>query len=259
MTVFGITMVRDEEDIIEAIIQHMVEQVDHVIVADNMSTDRTRQILDSFSQITVIDDYDPAYRQSAKMTSLAMVARDSGADYVIPFDADEWWQPMVHGQTLKQVVESVGKDIVVCPMFDHVPTALDDELGHPVDRIGWRRRNRTPLHKVACRTDNTLAIAMGNHQASYAWEPTYDVSDRIVIKHFPYRSKEQFVKKAVTGGRALGLTDLPVDVGAHWRGYAEMIDKHGPEAGYDWYHTHFYSTDPMADGLVYDQVRKLTW
>jgi hypothetical protein len=42
MTVVAVSMVRDEEDIVGATVAHMRSQVDHVIVADNLSTDRTR-------------------------------------------------------------------------------------------------------------------------------------------------------------------------------------------------------------------------
>ena len=68
MTVFGVCMVRDADDIIGPVVQHMMGQVDHVIIADNLSVDGTRDILDSFTgNITVIDDNDPAYRQSEKL------------------------------------------------------------------------------------------------------------------------------------------------------------------------------------------------
>lgn len=76
MTVFGICMAKNEEDIIGPVVEHMMSEVDHVIVADNLSQDNTRSILDSLTgNITVIDDLEPAYRQSEKMTHLAMVAK----------------------------------------------------------------------------------------------------------------------------------------------------------------------------------------
>ena len=84
-------MVRDEVDIIGPVVAHMLGQVDHVIVADNLSVDGTFDVLESFgSQITLVADTDPAYRQSEKMTHLAGVAKSMGADWVVPFDADEW-------------------------------------------------------------------------------------------------------------------------------------------------------------------------
>lgn len=42
MTTIAVTMVKNEQDIVGPIVEHMISQVDHVIVADNLSTDNTR-------------------------------------------------------------------------------------------------------------------------------------------------------------------------------------------------------------------------
>ena len=85
MTTVAVCMARDEADVIGSTVAHMLAQVDAVIVADNLSTDRTREILDqlaggSSGRLVVVEDPDPAYRQSEKMTALALRARlDFGA------------------------------------------------------------------------------------------------------------------------------------------------------------------------------------
>ena len=125
MTVFGICMVRDAEDIIGTVVEHMMNQVDHVIVADNLSKDSTRKILDSLhGNITVIDDNDPSYRQSEKMTALADIAYRRGADYVIPFDADEFW--VARDGTLKDTIELSGVDVLEAQILNYIPTAIDN-------------------------------------------------------------------------------------------------------------------------------------
>ena len=256
MTVFGICMVRDADDIIGPVVQHMMEQVDHVIVADNLSSDGTRDILDSFTgNITVLDDNDPAYRQSEKMTHLAMIAMKEGADHVVPFDADEWWTSK--RGTLKEVIEKSDVDINVAWIYNYVPTGVDwGTIKNPVERIKWRLVDRPSLHKVACRTSNRLTIHMGNHNADYGeYTPTYDDHSLITVRHFPYRNAEQFVEKALVGASALALTDLPYDMGQHWRDYAKYAKKHGREALKDIFREWFYSDDPYKnDRLIYDPV-----
>lgn len=251
MTVFGVCMVRDADDIIGPVVQHMMGQVDHVIIADNLSVDGTRDILDSFTgNITVIDDNDPAYRQSEKMTHLAMMALKAGADYVVPFDADEWWA--ARGGTLKEVIEQDNADINVAWIYDYVPTGVDwDTIDNPIQRMRWRKMDRQPLHKVACRTNPTLTIHMGNHNASYGYEPTYSDEEHIVVKHFPIRTLKQIIDKARKGAGALELTNLPYEVGRHWRDWNNLSDEQFEEA----WKLYWFVDDPYKDpSLFYDPV-----
>jgi len=91
MTTAAVTMVRDEADIVEATVRHMLTQVDVVIVADNRSVDGTREILEGLP-VHLLNDPERGYYQSEKMARLAHMARvEHGADWVVPFDADEWW------------------------------------------------------------------------------------------------------------------------------------------------------------------------
>ena len=88
MTVFGIARVKDEADIIGPVVEHMLTQVDHILVADNASTDGTREILRELP-IEVIDDNEVGYWQEKKTTALAQYARKAGHSWVLPCDADE--------------------------------------------------------------------------------------------------------------------------------------------------------------------------
>ncbi len=251
MTVFGICMAKNEEDIIGPVVEHMMSEVDHVIVADNLSQDNTRSILDSLTgNITVIDDLEPAYRQSEKMTHLAMVAKKEGAKWVVPFDADEWWRSP-HGR-LANVIRDSNFTINIAPLYDHVPTSRDSAEPNPIKRMCWRKLTPTSLHKVACKTSWDLTIHMGNHNASYLnHEPTYDGWDLIEVRHFPIRTIDQVIQKARTGAQALKLTDLPYDVGKHWRDWDNLSDDQFREA----WSLHWFEQDPSQNPeLVYDPV-----
>lgn len=252
MTVFGICMAKNADDIIGPVIEHMLGQVDHIIVADNLSTDRTREILESYP-ITVVDDNDPAYNQSAKTTHLAYVAAQMGADWVVPFDSDEWWFSP-YG-TLNEVIPRSEHNVIAARMYNYFPTALDGDDPDPIKRICWRQAETQDLHKVACATHPSLVIAMGNHHATYFnTRPEYNDTGLILINHFPWRSAEQFVRKGVEGGAAIRLTSLDYDSGRHWRDYANLVDAQGAKALENIYYRDFFQTDPAAAGLVYDPV-----
>lgn len=252
MTVVAVSMVRDEADIIGATVEHMIRQVDHVVVADNLSTDATRSILERLA-CEVLDDDDPGYRQSEKMTALARyAAKEHGADWVVPFDADEWWYSP-HGR-IADVLEAVAPQWLVASadLFDHVATGVDKPHDNPVKRIGWRRTNPVPLSKVACRWRDDLTIEQGNHGARYDGGATV-LAGQLVVRHFPYRSAEQFVRKARNGAQAYAATDLPPDVGAHWRQYGAIAEAHGDEACADIFRQWFWVAEPQHDpGLIYD-------
>lgn len=252
MPTFGIAMVRDESDVIGPVVEKMLEQVDEVIVADNVSTDGTRDILEALP-IIVVEDKEPGYYQSAKMSRLAHLAAEKGATWVVPFDADEVWYAPFH-ERIADLVEGLAPQWLTAEarLYDHVSTSQDPDEPNPLLRLGWRRREPGPMGKVACRIRDDLVINQGNHSATYSGGTTR-FTDHLVIRHFPYRSSEQFARKVRNGAAAYRETDLPVEQGAHWRQYGDILDAHGEAAVKDIYRTWFWSSDPNADAsLIFD-------
>lgn len=248
--VWGISMVRNESDILPSVLGHMTRQVDHVLVADNLSTDDTPDILAAAGVEVVIDD-DPAYRQSEKMTALALQAHANGAAWVVPFDADEIWYCR-GGQTVGDHLRGLDEDVAVAQLLDHWTTDWDDlTIPDPVRRMQWRSPTPGMLPKVACRTSSDLIIGMGNHSAAYN-RPTRHSYNEVMVRHFPYRSVGQFIRKSRQGAAALAATDLHRSIGAHWRQYGRTLDEHGEMALADHYRAHFHFPDPAAALLVHD-------
>lgn len=262
-------MVRDEADIIEFTVGRMLQQVARAIVADNGSTDGTREILDRLAErcpaLTVLDDPETGYYQSRKMSALAERARDEGADWILPFDADEVW--LTHtGERIADVLASLEPSVLVCeaPLFDHVATGHDPNLRNPLRRIGWRRAEQAPLRKVAVRAIQGVTIHQGNHGATFPGIPHPPaVTNALQVRHFPYRSAEQMIRKARNGAQAYAATDLPEDVGGHWRGYGRILHEHGEEALADVFRRYFWRAHPdrpyhvdteRQSPLIYDPV-----
>lgn len=245
--VVGISMVKDEADIVEHTVTRMLNQVDKVIVLDNGSTDGTRDLLAALP-VQVIDDPEPAYYQSRKMSKLAALAADRGADWVVPFDADEaWYSPF--GRIADVLSEQDGAAIATAELYDHVATASDPDAPSPLTRIGWRRRSAAGLPKVACRPRVDVTIHQGNHSADYG----AILAGLLVIRHFPYRSADQFVAKARNGAAAINATDMPTESCAHWRQYGALLEAHGPEVLHDVFREHFWSPAPDQNPeLIFD-------
>ena len=264
----GVSMVRDEEDIIGATVRHLLGQVDAVLIADNRSIDGTRDVLADIERehpgrLVVVDDPDPAYRQSEKMTALATRARlDLGADWIVPFDADEWWYSPF-GRIADVLAGLAAQWLVVpAPLFDHVATGHDPDVVDPTERLGWRCVFPNPLPKVACRWRPDLVIAQGNHDAYYNGGATR-FEELLVVRHFPYRSVEQVVRKVRNGAEAYSAAGntIPATFGQHWREWGQLLETWGPPAIDELFHRWYWRADPTApdtvDGLpalIFDPV-----
>jgi glycosyltransferase involved in cell wall biosynthesis len=270
MTVTAISMVRDEADIVEATVLRMARQVDRVIIADNGSTDGTRKILEHIAgdwdtDVTVIDDPEVGYYQSFKMSALAHRALDEGAEWVVPFDADEVWLTY-DGARIADTLRALPAEVLVCEaaLFDHVATGVDPARGNPVRRIGWRRAEQAPLRKVAVRAIPGVTIHQGNHGADFRDVPhPPTVTNALQVRHFPYRSPEQMIRKARNGAQAYAATTLPESVGGHWRSYGRILHEQGEDALADVFRRYFWRATPdqpyrvdseRQPPLVYDPV-----
>jgi hypothetical protein len=124
--------------------------------------------------------------------------------------------------------------------------------------IQWRERKPAALPKVAFRYRQGATIHQGNHGVDLGKDVTTSHAG-LEVRHFPYRSAEQFVRKARNGAAAYAATDLPYDVGAHWRGYGEILDRYGPEALQNVYRTWFWHLSPVDAGLIHDPAAYRRW
>lgn len=210
----GITMVKDEEDILPKVLLHLLgEGVDHLIVADNLSTDETPFQLEAIrndypERLTVLQDEEVAYYQSRKMTVLAERAGEMGADWIVPFDADEFWCSR-YG-SLSEVFANVEPHVGV------LAARMWEQFGDK------RSRCAKTLPKVAFRYTPGCVVAQGNH--SVGGVPGAVAWDLIDVREFQYRSLEQMKRKVRNGKAAYDATDLPLSEGAHWRQYGAMSD-----------------------------------
>lgn len=207
--IWGITMVKNEADIVEQTIRHLLDQgVDHILAADNGSSDGTYELLLELSKtlpVHVIQDRELAYYQSEKMTWLADRVMEAGAEWIIPFDADEFWYGV--SAPLSEVLRSQkGHTIELTKLYNVFPSIEGPSL----------RIDPTPYWdlKVCFSRWENAVIKMGNHEVI---APGKQKLNEAAIIHYPWRSKEQFTRKLRQGAKALEATDLPEDMGYHWR------------------------------------------
>lgn len=222
--IFAIAMVKDEGDILEHILTNLIVQdVDHFIIANNMSSDNTEQVLDTFDQrfpgrFTLLEDQEPGYYQAQKMNALMAAAVDQGADIILPFDADELWLSRIPGQTVGAVLRSGKSDIYVAEVQDMVGPP---NVGNPLVDMAWREPVIKSLPSVAFWWEPGCYLTQGNHDIIRSG--TKDFTS-LYIRHYQYRSLSQFKRKVRQGKAAYDATDLPDSHGFHWRVQGAMDD-----------------------------------
>lgn len=215
--VFYVSMVKNEIDILPFIYEQLLkEEIDGYVIADNMSTDGTREYLTDFSKaannVTIIDDYEIGYYQSAKMNRLIDKAINLGATHIIAADADEYWYTLDRDQTLGDFIRSSDFDVFTATVWDMVP--VKGGYDNPLVDFKFREPHVKAMPSVAFRWREGAYVTMGNHDVMHSANRTYD---SIAIRHFQYRSLEQMTFKLRNGRAVYEATTMASDIGFHWR------------------------------------------
>lgn len=285
--VVACAMMKDEEDVAYEVVRHLAgEGVQHIVVADNMSSDNTRSELERVKTdlaassleeearcaVTIVDDLEPGYYQSNKMTELARaaVAPFNGDAWVLPFDADEIWYGSDRLSYMVNIKPYCDKRVIEVPMWNHYGTGIDENTGRPFADMVWKMPTLGALPKVLYRWHPDSWVNQGNHSVTFpAGINKGDVVKMLAdpgpqpsfgIRHFPYRSWEHFKRKAINGAAAYAATDLPYDQGAHWRQYGQLLERFGEDSlRVDVYEKYFYFMAPVNAGLLYDPAPLMRW
>lgn len=211
-------MVRDEADIIAAMLEHHIKQgIDTIIVTDNGSIDGTTQILEDFASRGLIDlRHDPVHKKQ-QYTVVTQMARDAytqfGADWVINADADEFFIAVDPALTVADALRMTPTSIraFTVPVTNMVgPPALS---GTGLQRLVYRdRRSAEELQNkglMAHPTSNSIhagdadiEISQGNHFVSLEQEGEPPAAAAIEVLHFPSRSWQQYRNKVEISGTA---------------------------------------------------------
>lgn len=217
-------MVKNEEDIIGYNIDWLETQdIDHIFIANNMSTDGTKKILteksEKYKNITIYFDNQFAYMQGQKMNRWIRDCYEMGADIIVPVDADEIWHSKVPGKTLGQVLRenSNGDTVFEASAIDFIPTENDLESDNPLESMIYVKATSDSFQSVAFTKNLNATITQGNHDVHHHPGNNTMLKGLIGIKHYQYRSFEQYVKKMKNGKRVYDDTNLHPSIGSHWR------------------------------------------
>ncbi len=211
-------MVRDEVDVIAAMIEHtLAQEPDVVIVTDNGSVDGTAEVLRRYAELGLIElHHDPVHRkqQGAVVTSMARRARvEHAADWVINADADEFWVPQDKNLTVRRALEKtpLSLNAFTVPVTNLIGRPA--RRGSGLTRLVWRDlRTDEQLQQVGIHAQPTpnavhrgepdVVVAQGNHFVNIESNGQPDPEVQLEVLHLPWRSWAQLEQKVMHAGRA---------------------------------------------------------
>ncbi len=231
--IIGLSMVKNEADIIEPFIRHNARFLDFMVILDNASVDDTKQIAlkcaRELETVVVTDSSEFGYTQSERMTQLLLYSQSAYfADFVLLLDADEFISAPDR-QTFELALDSIprgGVGLMPWQTFVLAPADMERASEDPPRSLRHRRTSESPVYrKAVLRFDGAyrqdLQVRQGNHGVN-SGRPLMAkvILDDLPLLHFPVRSHEQLVCKSVVGWMAY-LAKNPAarrDVhGLHWR------------------------------------------
>ena len=212
--IVGITMVRNEQDIIEAFVRYHASFMTHLYVVDHLSTDQTPTILERLVNeglpLTVSREMASEQRQSEVVTHLARHSLEPhNPDWIVPLDGDELLA--ANATPVGEIMGGLSANRVATVGWKtYVPTK-DDATDKPslFRRMRHRRSAEDELHRkilipAPLLADTDLVIEQGNHGLR---RPGDNASVRIdsvpaeglYLAHFPIRGREQLRRKVLIG------------------------------------------------------------
>ncbi len=231
MFITCIAMVKNEADIIEAFCRHNSLFFDMIFIVDNGSVDGTKDIILALARegLPIIFSEDPefAYRQSERMTrTFNNVCHAVSPDYVIILDADEFLYCKDRCELEKELSQIPDDSYGHIPMKSYVcPTTAPTSV-NPLQYMTQRLKEEIyQQYKIVIKVSSIfslLSISQGNHDI---YSPLNNIElKNVTIGHFPIRSPEQMVTKAVIGHMSyLGLQDRNEKQGYQWHNLFHFI------------------------------------
>ena len=223
MRIVGTLMVRDEVDIVAAMVEHhLAQDIDMLIVTDNASADGTTEVLEAYVETGRVElHHDPVHRkqQGTVVTGMARRARTHHrADWVLNLDADEFMVPVDRSLTLRDALEGTPLHLnaFTVPVTNLVGPAAWSGSG--VVRLDWRDQrpdellqaigiHAQPTPNAVHRGESDVVVSQGNHFVSLVsnGQPPTEVATEVF--HLPWRSWAQLELKV--DQRRSGLREQP--------------------------------------------------
>ena len=241
MKIVSVTMVKNEENILESFVRHAMTFSDNVIVYNHGSTDGTLAILEALAQeygerfliYPEIENTVMTINQEVFNHMIHYAFAEMNADMVLPLDSDEF-PVMVPKSNLRSYLENLDRKC--CYRVHFMPFAISEK---------WDKDTFAPLlfdkrKKLSIHTDPKmfllrepyekygLQVSLGNHTihstTTEQEAPVKDLFPEMFYAHLAFRNKEHLESKLVIRWLALMMrSDVTKGVAFQYRDGFEKI------------------------------------
>ena len=211
-----VSMAKNEADIIESFVRYYMTFVDGMIIVDHNSDDDTGKILTKLQKdypLLLVDQLKTIeHVQSEVMTNLVKIAANElNADWILPFDIDEFLIPKVIGDDCRDIINKITDDVVSLDWVDHELVDTEHDMDKfLLSRLCNRSATMHTMKKVFLKGSfvrhNDIRLTQGNHGVRIQSEDGTEVlvparrNPELVLAHFPFRSQGQYVSKILLAG-----------------------------------------------------------
>jgi len=226
MSIVGILVTKNEQDVIERMVRHNFLYLDHLHVIDNGSTDSSPEILGELAREYSIAIETRASAGLEKTDAISALMNDTYRyDTVVPIDTDEFLKG--DPGRFRAEIGALGAPVLL-PWMTYVPTGIADASEPDVFRRITRRRTReVPQYFkviVPATMPRPLRLSEGSHAlvgVEAAVCPTFRLA------HFPVRSAQQLTSKVLIGSWTNRVRRRPKGYGFQWDELARKVTATG--------------------------------
>lgn len=236
VTTVGVSVVKNESDIIEWFVRLNLRYLDVLVVMDNGSSDATLSILNRLQAeglpLVCISDDEPGHFQSRRLTALTRICVETlFPEYITLLDADEFITAESRQALLEELRRDARDAVALIRWKTFVPTPSDDQqVRSALSRIQHRRETeRADLGKVIIPSrlisDGEFELLEGSHglRAPSKHVPHIFLEDAR-LAHFPVRSTSQLVTKILIGQLSNTLNaNLKDGQAFHWKSIYDKV------------------------------------
>lgn len=231
--VAGISMVKDECDIIELFVKINMRCLDHLFIVDHGSKDATPEILRRLvasGYALTVTTYEGLNLRQAEITTglLNSVAQTDEYDFIVPIDADEFIYCGDRSLADVLVAEVPPGGAAQMRWVTYAPiVACDEPVTAPLfERFRMRAQEPVQFYKVVVSNDlaKRARLPAGNHGVLVDGLPVPLPTLTVTLQHAPLRSAEQLAAKALIGSLrySIRVGRNPLE-GYHWDQMSEFI------------------------------------